>query len=133
MKADRRVLVACAALLVLGGCERAPVRTPANLAGEWVQLDVNGNPLPARREDRYQGRMCVTEVIRSVMALHADGTFTNTGESSRWCGMEGEPVVPRLEPFTITGTYTLHGPRGDTIRITTPGMEVSSRRPRSSA
>jgi hypothetical protein len=38
-------------------------------------------------------------------------------------------VAPRRAPFTVTGTYTLHGPRGDTIRVTTPDMEVSPRRP----
>ncbi len=125
----RAVRTSSAVLALQAGCGPEPVRTPANVAGEWAQLDLNGDPLPARREDRFQGRVCVTEVVRSVIDLRADGTLTSSGESRAWCGMEGEPVVLAQRPFSVSGTFTLHGPRGDTIRMTTPEMEASSRVP----
>lgn len=124
MNADRRILAACAGIAVAAGCTREPaVRTPANVAGEWAQVESNGKPLPGRHEDRGEGRVCVMEVVRSVITLNADGTFSNDGEARHWCGAEGEREV--LEPRTIQaeGTFTLHGPRGDTIRLTNPQVE----------
>jgi hypothetical protein len=128
-RATPAVLIACTALLVLAGCG-AEKHTPRSVAGTWVQVELNGQTLPARFETQIREQVCVSEMVRNEMRLNADGSYITTGEVRSGCGpATGNPTLT-TSPISDMGSYRLEGPMGDTIRLETPAlarMNASSR------
>jgi hypothetical protein len=128
-RATPAVLIACTALLALAGCT-PDRRTPRNVAGTWVQVELNGQPLPARFETQIREQVCVSEMVRNEMRLNEDGSYATSGEVRSGCGPAAESVALKSSPITDLGSYRLEGEKGDTIRMETPAlaaMNASSR------
>ncbi|WP_420128662.1 hypothetical protein [Longimicrobium sp.] len=116
-------LTTAALLLFCTSCGGAEprVRTHGTVAGEYVLVERDGEPLPHTISTVSGGYRCTATLIRLVMTLRADGTWFEDGQNRRGC----TPVmVERMETedtsriFHGTGRYELRGPRGDTLVMT---------------
>jgi hypothetical protein len=115
------VLIACTALLALAGCTPEK-RTPRNVAGTWVQVELNGKPLPARFESQMREQLCVSEMVRNEMRLNEDGSYVTTGEVRSGCGPTGGAPTLTTSPISDVGSYRMEGEKGDTIYLETPAL-----------
>ncbi len=108
-----------ATLLGSAGC-RGPVRTFESVAGEYVAVERDHQPLPHTIQLQIDGRNCTSTLIRLVMTLHEDGTWQEESEEREQC--PGAP--PRtLQPDSSRDAYHLRGPRGDTLMLGTDDVE----------
>ena len=95
-------------IALLVGCDDE-VRTHANVAGEYVTVRANGEPLPMTIRDSTSA----IEMVRYVVTLREDGTFSTIAD--------GRVTVPggKREPDQISeeGRFELRGPKGDSILL----------------
>ena len=110
----QRIPARCSTFLLLAlivGCEdgAGEVRTPGNIAGEYVVTKVNGKPLPATLKDPIS-RSSET-VVRFVYTLRENGIYSVSGET-RHTPAGGKP---KLSELSWDGTYKLRGPKGDSV------------------
>lgn len=102
-------------MLALAACGSGEprVRTNGSVAGEYVLAERQGERLPHTMVVRDgHGRSCDVTVIRSVLTLHADGTWLEQGEGTSRCPGES---APRRYAINDAGNYHLRGPAGDTV------------------
>jgi hypothetical protein len=119
-----RVLAVAAVLSAMLGCDRAPrVRTFATVAGDYVVVERNGQPLPHTLPWEVEGRACTSTLIRMVMTLRDDGTWLEDVDSRVKC--PGEPSRPEPMERGDPAPYTLRGPRGDTLDLLPPAIGIS--------
>ena len=111
-----RRLIHFFALVPLAGCGDE-IRTPKNVAGEYVITEVEGKPLPATELVMGKDEDCKIKLVRVVFTLREDGTYSRTYESGEACAEKGkEPPEPTgTELVTMTGRFELRGPKGDSI------------------
>ena len=97
-------------LALLVGCADG-VQTPVNVAGEYVTVRANGEPLPMTIRDSTSA----IEMVRYVITLREDGTFSTIAD--------GRITVPgdKTQPDQISqdGRFELRGPKGDSILLIT--------------
>lgn len=111
------VLVLLSAAVACRGSEPR-VQTAATLAGDWVLVEREGQRLPATSHRTLPGiGTCTSVLIRSVVSLRADGTWTEEVEARTWCDGSPEPDTSALE--RSSGRFELRGTRGDTINLFT--------------
>jgi hypothetical protein len=109
-----------AAILLGSAACRGPVRTFATVAGEYVLVERDGQPLPHTIREEIDGQSCTSTVVRLVMTLHEDGTWQQESEEREQC--PGAP--PRtLHTPPVSYTYHLRGPLGDTLMLGTDEVE----------
>lgn len=112
--------LAAATLLGSAGC-REPVRTLHSVAGEYVVVERDGQPLPHTLPLEVDGQRCASTLIRLVMTLREDGTWNDEVEERRQC--PGAPPRTLLHRVPDSDTFQLRGPRGDTLMLGTHEVE----------
>lgn len=111
-----RVLGTAAVCGVVLGCDAAPrVRTFATVAGDYVVVERDGQPLPHTIPSDMHGRACTSTLVRMVMTLRDDGTWLEDVDSRVTC--PGQPTRPAPMKPADPSPYTLRGPRGDTLDL----------------
>lgn len=103
------------AMLALAGCGGGEprVRTNGTVAGEYVLVERQGQPLPhTMHVPDGNGRPCTLTLVRLVLTLHADGAWREVGDGSSQC--QGD-TAPRRDVLDYAGEYHLRGPAGDTV------------------
>jgi hypothetical protein len=94
------------------------VRTNGTVAGEYVLLERNGKRLPHTLAVPSGGQRCTTTLIRLVMTLRADGTWSEDGQGHNDCPIktpEGAEIPDTSRIFHSAGRYELRGLRGDSL------------------
>jgi hypothetical protein len=101
------------------------VRTPSNVAGEYVLLERDGQRLPHTMRLSEPRDTCDMTLIRDVLVLRADGEYSGEFEARVRCDGQPRPDSTRVDRYS--GTFGLHGPRGDTIVLAERGLEDRAR------
>ncbi|HEX8316900.1 hypothetical protein [Longimicrobium sp.] len=120
-------IAAAASLCALTACQgSAPrVRTPSNVAGEYVLVERDGKRLPHTMRLSEPGKRCDMTLIRDVLVLRPDGEFEGEFESYVRC--EGQPRPDSTDARSYNGTFRLHGAHGDTVVLVERGLESRAR------
>jgi hypothetical protein len=116
-----KIGMAAAAAGALIACEDAAprVRTPSNVAGEYVLAERNGQRLPHVLRVSDPRETCDVRLIREVLVLQADGEYEGEYEGSTRCDGQVRPESTYVDRYY--GTFRLHGARGDTIVLVERG------------
>jgi hypothetical protein len=106
---------AVAGTCALIACQDAAprVRTLSNVAGEYVMVERDGKRLPHTMHVPDPPNPCDFTLIRDVLVLRPDGEYTGESESYSNCTGQPQPDTSVMDHYR--GTFSLRGPRGDTI------------------
>ena len=96
----RRLLLACAAIALLGCGGGDSVGPPADVAGTWNLQTINGQSLPFL----FDPGPPTTEFVSDVVQVNADGTYTETSHIRE---TDGATVTESDE--VGSGTFAVRG------------------------
>lgn len=117
--------LACVAMACRGSEPR--VHTAATVAGDWVMVERDGKRLPSTERRTWPGSLgtCTSTLIRSVLSLRADGSWSEETEARAWC--DGVPAPDTSMVEHNAGRFQLRGLHGDTINLFPQGADSTSR------
>ncbi len=121
-------LAAAASVCAVVACQNSVprVRTQSNVAGEYVLVERDGQRLPHTMRVSDPRETCDITLIRDVLVLRPDGEYT--GESEGYSQCNGPPRPDTSVMLDYGGTFSLRGPRGDTIVLAERGdTEIKQR------
>ena len=110
-------IAGAASLCAVVACQDSTprVRTSSNVAGEYVLVERDGKRLPHTMRVSDPRETCDITLIRDVLVLRPDGEYTGESEGYSQCNGRPRPDTPVMHDYR--GTFSLRGPRGDTIML----------------
>jgi hypothetical protein len=109
-----RIAAAAGTCALIACQDSAPrVRTRSNVAGEYVLVERDGKRLPHTMHLSDPRETCDITLIRDVLVLRPDGEYTGESEGYSQCNDRPRPDTSVMHHYR--GTFSLRGPRGDTI------------------